>query len=227
MNKLLSIGSNAKTKKSDAGGEYLTAILYMAPAQIAGGKSLCPASTPGCRAACLYTAGRGNMNSVQQARIAKAELFLGNPGKFYGLLVNEVDAFRRKCKKVGVKPAVRLNGTTDILWERIFDLDVFNDITFYDYTKIKARMTTDLPKNYHLTYSASEDTTDTDILFLTGNKKNVAVVFDELPKEYLGIPVINGDKTDLRFTDPAGVIVGLTAKGSAKKDNSGFVRRIA
>ena len=83
----------------------------------------------------------------------------------------------------------------------------------------------DLPSNYSLTYSRSEESTDTDCLFLTGNNQNVAVVFrgPELPSEYLGIPVIDGDKSDLRFTDPKGVIVGLLAKGKAKKDTSGFV----
>ena len=37
------------------------------------------------------------------------------------------------------------------------------------------------------------------------------------------MPVINGDKTDMRFKDPVGVIVGLKAKGKARKDTSGFV----
>jgi hypothetical protein len=51
---------------------------------------------------------------------------------------------------------------------------------------------------------------------------NVAVVFDTLPTTYLGRPVVNGDDTDLRFLDPQGVVVGLKAKGRAKKDTSGF-----
>jgi len=54
---------------------------------------------------------------------------------------------------------------------------------------------------------------------------NVAVVFDRLPEEYMGKPVFNADDTDLRFLDPKGVILGLKAKGRAKKDTSGFVRR--
>lgn len=226
MSKLLSIGSNAKTKKSDAGGEYLTAILYMAPAQIAGGKSLCPGSTAGCREVCLYTAGRGNMSSVQKARIAKAEGFLWDHTNFLATLANELSAFRKKCKKLGVKPAVRLNGTTDILWERIFDFAITPDIQYYDYTKIYSRLgDVRVPKNYHLTYSKSEETTEKEIRLLNNKSQNVAVVFrgPHLPKTYLGIPVINGDLTDLRFTDPSGVIVGLLAKGKAKGDTSGFV----
>jgi hypothetical protein len=44
------------------------------------------------------------------------------------------------------------------------------------------------------------------------------VVFrDKLPKTYAGHTVFNGDDTDLRFLDPKGVVVGLKAKGEAKK----------
>jgi len=45
-----------------------------------------------------------------------------------------------------------------------------------------------------------------------------------MPETYNGLPVFNGDESDLRFLDPQGVIVGLYAKGKAKKDTSGFVK---
>jgi hypothetical protein len=35
--------------------------------------------------------------------------------------------------------------------------------------------------------------------------------------------VIDGDLSDLRFLDRTGVVVGVRAKGKAKKDVSGFV----
>jgi hypothetical protein len=54
---------------------------------------------------------------------------------------------------------------------------------------------------------------------------NVAMVFDKLPDSYMGLQVINADETDLRFLDPKGCIAGLKAKGRAKKDTTGFVRR--
>ena len=38
-----------------------------------------------------------------------------------------------------------------------------------------------------------------------------------------GFRVIDGDKDDLRFLDPKGVVVGLKVKGKAKQDKSGFV----
>jgi len=48
-----------------------------------------------------------------------------------------------------------------------------------------------------------------------------------MPNTYAGAPVVDGDASDLRFLDPDGVVVGLKAKGDAKKDTSGFVKRVA
>ena len=53
---------------------------------------------------------------------------------------------------------------------------------------------------------------------------NVAAVFSHtLPATYLGYKVVDGDLTDYRPEDGKNVIVGLIAKGPAKKDRSGFV----
>ena len=51
----------------------------------------------------------------------------------------------------------------------------------------------------------------------------MAVVFHDVPDHYHGVIVIDGDNHDMRFLAPTGVIVGLKAKGPAKKDTSGFV----
>ena len=39
--------------------------------------------------------------------------------------------------------------------------------------------------------------------------------------------MMNGDESDLRFLDDKNVIVGLKAKGAAKKSTSGFVYKVA
>jgi hypothetical protein len=60
---------------------------------------------------------------------------------------------------------------------------------------------------------------------MTGSN-NMAVVFrdkDKIPKSFKGFQVVDGDKDDLRFLDPKGVVVALYAKGKAKQDASGFV----
>lgn len=223
--KLLSVGTNAKTSKSDKAGEYLTAILYLSPHKENSKRvNLCPNASQGCAKACLFTAGRGKFNNVKEARINKTEWFLEDRKSFVEQLEKEIVAFSRSTIRKGLKPAIRLNGTSDVLWERYIDMSKYPEVQFYDYTKFKSRMTSDkIASNYHLTYSRAEDTSDTDVSFCLENKMNVAVVFKELPKTYMGYPVHNGDSTDLRFLDPDKHIIGLIAKGEAKKDTSGFV----
>lgn len=224
---LLAVGTNTKTSKGDAKGEYLTAILYMAPhKQNSAGVNLCPRATEGCSKACLYTAGRGKFDRVKQARIRKADWFIKDRTGFLKQLEHELILFSSYARRKGLKPAVRLNGTTDILWENLLDMTKFPEIQFYDYTKWnrRSRLKAEALPNYHLTYSRTENSDSTFLQWMTQGGNNVAVVFrKELPKEYLGIPVINGDEDDMRFLDPKGVIVGLKAKGDAKKDTSGFV----
>jgi len=101
----------------------------------------------------------------------------------------------------------------------------FPRIQFYDYTKSKKRALNEtLPRNYHLMFSRSEVSTHKDIKDIISSKNNVAVVFkNSIPKTFEGFEVIDGDQTDLRFLDPKGFIIGLTAKGKAKKDTTGFV----
>ena len=226
--KLLS--KSPKTIKSDKSGKgYLTGIMYLAPHKLSG-RNTCPNASPGCIAACLNTAGRGQMNSVQKARIRKTDFYFDNRPAFKAQLFEEITAFERKCIKLGVHAAIRLNGTSDIPWERIFPdmFTVFPQVQFYDYTKSYRRALLSVlhagwPKNYHLTFSRSEcnDKQVTGVLAAGGS---VAVVFDkkQLPLDFQGFPVYNADETDLRFLDKPGV-QGLYAKGKAKRDTTGFV----
>lgn len=226
--KYLAIGNNAKTVKSDKGGEYLTAILYLAPADTVKGINVCPmADTAGCKEPCLYTAGRGAFNNVQSARIRKTEAFRDDAVAFVDQLTDDIRKAQRKADKLGVKLAVRLNGTSDIAWENTLGsnglslMDTFPTVQFYDYTKLPGRK---VPSNYHLTVSYSaHNAAYAKKASKTGH--NIAVVFRsaQLPKRYLGRTVINGDTNDLRFLDSKNVVVGLYAKGAAKRDTSGFV----
>ena len=225
--KLLSIGTNAKTVKSDKAGQYLTAILYLAPADTVQGINLCPmAEIAGCKSACLYKAGRGAFNNVQQARIRKTQFFRDNRDGFMRILIEDIEKAERKASKAGKKLAVRLNGTSDIAWENIrvdgdTIFELFPDVQFYDYTKLPGRK---VPGNYHLTTSYSEANLQYAVKALK-SRHNIAVVFrtPQFPAIFHGKTVIDGDETDLRFLDPEHVIVGLYAKGPAKKDTSGFV----
>ncbi len=220
--KLLGI-SNTKTLKGESLG-YRTYIMHLAPGMLSGFQ-VCASASSGCLKACLNLSGMGKFSNVQDARIAKTKLFFEDRVTFLDKLVKEIQAAVKSSKKAGLIPVFRLNGTSDIRWENIpvrgyrnlFQL--FPDIQFYDYTKHSNRK--NIPDNYHLTFSRSE-TNEDQILTVT---YNTAVVFETLPTTYLGLPVVDGTETDLRFLDPQGVIVGLVANGEGKKDTSGFVVR--
>lgn len=219
--KLLTV-ENAKTKKGESLG-YLTGILYLAPANMSG-RNLCPKASAGCKAACLNSAGRGQFDSIQRARLDKTLLFNNNLPGFIEQLKEDIQAVIRKAEREGLKPAIRLNGTSDIMWDRITDIiQSFPEVQFYDYTKISSRFTRQLPANYHLTFSLSE-TNFNEAVEVLKLGYNVAAVFFDVPSKFIGFEVINGDNHDLRFLDKKGVVVGLTAKGKAKKDTSGFVQ---
>jgi hypothetical protein len=228
---LLTVG-NPKLLKGQKKG-YLSSVLHLAPADLSG-KNTCPKATAGCKAACLNTAGRGGIfkkgestNIIQQARIRKTKQFFENRETFLQELVIEIGKTIKKAEKQGLIPVFRLNGTSDLSWEKyevisgknIFQM--FPEVQFYDYTKVLGRKVSHIP-NYHLTFSKA-DGNDMDVRLAASNGMNVAAVFHKLPEKYIGRPVINGDDTDLRFLDPKGVIVGLKAKGKAKKDTTGFV----
>jgi hypothetical protein len=228
--KLLNIDKNAKTVKGQSKG-YMTAILYLAPANLSG-YEVCPMATAGCRAACLNTAGRGAFSTTQKSRIAKTKRFFQDRQAFMAQLVDEITKFVTFAEKHGFIPTVRLNGTSDIVWERVAVGDhanvmaMFPTIQFYDYTKRSNRK--DLPANYHLTFSLAEDNTVQAEKALD-NGINVAAVFrvPQFPVSYFNRQVIDGDETDLRFLDPKGSVIGLKAKGKARKDTTGFVKEVA
>lgn len=222
---LLSQGStNAKTAKN----EIETFILYLAPSDIIGTHNLCPFASEGCRKACLYSAGRGAFSNVQQSRINKTKFWAYDREAFYIQLANEILAIHSKTVS---QVSIRLNGTSDVdhigLIFRYTGINFlspeYSNILFYDYTKSIKQIEKYKGTNYKLTFSLSE-TNQTDAIKVLLDGGNIAAVFSgELPQSYKGFKVIDGDKTDLRYFDPSNVIVGLKAKGQAKKDNSGFV----
>jgi hypothetical protein len=236
-------GGNAKTVKGDS--VYQTAIMYLAPHRASGAGNVCPsAELAGCIVGCLFKAGRAAFTpSINPARVAKTQRYIENRGAFMVELVRDLNAFVRHCAKHGVKPACRLNGTSDIQWEvahpcqrfgvwyhNIFE--AFPEVQFYDYTKIMKRAYRALPSNYALTLSysgANKAYADSVLKAHNDTGLNIAVVYrtkairDAAMTDSTMPRVINGDETDMRFLDPKGVIVGLYAKGPAKKDTSGFV----
>ena len=237
---LLSINADSKTIKGLKKG-YLTGILYLAPHKISG-SNLCPKASPGCAAACLYTAGRGKFSNVQEARIKKTQYFLTDRENFMLDLYKSIIKLIRKAEKSNLIPVVRLNGTSDLRFENIrFNYNgkhktifqAFRTVQFYDYTKydLNSGRWNNLPSNYDLTYSLAENNQLEALELLLANKRVAAVYKNKLPElQYFNVkkvgltfPVLNADESDLRFNDPGGYICGLNAKGDAKHDQSGFV----
>lgn len=226
--KTLITEGDAKTIKGVKLG-FRTGIMYLSPADQSGVINVCASASVGCKAMCLNTAGRGQMDMVQAVRLARTLYLKTNPVQFAARLESEVERLIKAARKAGVTPAIRINGTSDLPSLARPLAEKFSDVQFYDYTKLAQPWKRTLT-NYDITFSRSEvnESLCRDAL---ANGINVAVVFstkknEALPDEYLGVEVINGDEHDLRFLDRKGVVVGLTAKGRAKKDTSGFVVRV-
>lgn len=197
-----------------------------------------------------------SLNDVRRSRINKARHFQKNRAAFMRAMVLQLAREYARAVRLGFELIARPNGSTDIAFEAVkVDIDaatakriskfvgrpiearvyrnifeLFPFVRFNDYTKsakrVYAFLRGELPANYHLTFSRSE-TNEIDARALANSGANVAVVFDVLLARFYGRDVIDGDVHDLRCTDPAGVIVGLTPKGAKpKKDASGFIVRL-
>ena len=229
MFKLLST-ANPKIQKGTKLG-YLSFILHLAPSDLSG-KNTCPKATKGCIAACLNTAGRGGMfkkgentNVIQKARIRKTVSFFFDRAQFMLDLYKDIQKAIKFAERKGLTPVFRLNGTSDLSWEK-YDMlpglnvfECFPTVQFYDYTKVLGRKVAGY-SNYHLTFSKA-DGNDADVAKALAQGLSVVAVYDKIPE---GVP--SADETDLRFLDPRGIMLGLKAKGRAKKDYSGFVIRL-
>lgn len=234
---LLTIEGDTKTVKGSAYG-VRTGILYLAPASQSGVMNVCAMATEGCKSGCLFTAGRGQFDvRTIETRIRKTIFLNQCRQEFVDRLRQEIARHERLCIRDGVKCAVRVNGTSDLPWLSLAMAAEFPNVQFYDYTKFPHAWTRVRP-NYSLTFSHSESN-ESECLSALAHGVNVAVVFDvktgikgrreagELPATWNGYKVVDGDVTDLRFLDASGVVVGLRAKGQAKKDVAGFVVKVA
>jgi hypothetical protein len=219
---------NVKTKKSEAlFPEYRVRIMHLAPAKISG-KEVCAGRSPGCTAACLFTAGFGRFTNVRKARIERTKLYWKSPTTFESMLRNELDSNVRCAERDGKSLAVRLNGTSDLNF--IYLLRCYPWVQFYDYTKVWLRWEDEHKrptKNYHLIWSASEINEEETRKVV---ERGGSVAWVGRPplwarvREGKWLPAVDGDEHDLRFMDPKGAVVWLKAKGKAKRDKTGFVR---
>lgn len=227
---MLRLDGSVKVIKGNAKG-FRTAILYLSPASTSG-ENLCPlAALAMCEEACLNTAGRGAMNSVQMSRLRKALFWNQFREEAIALIKSEIATLYARSIREGWTLLVRLNGTSDIRWENYGIVQAFPHVQFYDYTKLANRK--NVPANYDLTFSYSGVRAYLPHVYKAiGAGMRVAVVFRNRAivetmlangDTFMGLPVVDGDDTDIRHIDPQGSVVALYAKGKAKADDTGFV----
>lgn len=227
---MLRLDGSVKVIKGNKLG-YRTAILYLAPYTMSG-HNVCPnAATAKCFEACLNTAGRGAMKTVEMSRLRKTLFFLQFRDEALAMIKNEVRAFEKHAAKNDYALLVRLNGTSDLRWENYGIMQAFPGVQFYDYTKLANRK--NVPANYDLTFSYSGvPEFQTQVRLAIAANMRLAVVFRNRAivesmlatgAAFQGLPVVDGDDTDVRHIDPQASAVALYAKGKAKRDYSGFV----
>jgi hypothetical protein len=239
---------SAKAAKAEGFG-YLNAIHYMAPYTSGGAGNLCSHASAECIALCLgWYSGQASMvrdleedtNSVRDSRIAKAQAFMHDRNAYMNDLARSVVANERKARREELELCVRLNGSTDVAYERMsFALDaktarlcgrregeritmlaLFPHLQFVDYTKNPNRLGK-APANLALTLSFAGDNEPACVAALERGH-NVAVIFaGAFPATWNGFPVIDGDAHDLRHLDPRNVVVGLSPKGAKAKAHTG------
>jgi hypothetical protein len=215
--------ANYKTSKGESLG-YLTGILYLSPANESGVMNTCLFASKECIAGCLKSSGRMPMGV--KSRIWKTQLLHANRTQFLEFLRYDIGRLIRRARKLGLTPAVRLNGTSDLPWLSLQMSNEFPDVQFYDYTKLPKPYLRTRP-NYAITFSYSGHNI-AETMGALAHCVNVAVVFDTrkgqpLPEFWNGYRVVDGDMHDLRFLDARGVVVGLRAKGKARNQDSAFI----
>ena len=235
------LGRGMKTDKGLKQGVE-TFIVYLAASNRAG-INVC-AMSGNCATACLgFNTGMLRFTPNQKAQTLKTLWFHLFKDDFIATLKGEIVRKYTLAKLHGNKCAIRLNGSSDIIWERHLNMAEFPDIQFYDYTKHRASTRSNRAPNYHLTFSLDEkpnaQTYANEWLAMGGNVAMVVAGMGSklsdakqatqtlVASGWRGYPVIDGDLNDIRFDDLPGHWVALYAKGTpALHDTSGFIQRI-
>jgi hypothetical protein len=225
IKRLLS-SANARQRR---GYGYVSVGLTLTPrATGRSGRNLCPYATRGCAASCFADYDRMAWPKNKKAAVARTLLLASDPDRFIAIVKADIAREEIGAGVAGVPLVCRLNVVSDVAWEREHPVlfHEFPKVHFMDYTKDASRiLEPGCPKNYHLTFSRSENN-EADCLRVLDAGNNVTVVFRRLPfpSHFWGRQVIDGDEDDLRFLDAAPRVIGLRARGNgARRDRTGFV----
>ena len=219
--------TNPKVKKTQRKeNTYFEKPVRMASLSMHPDPIICAGSkAAGCMPECLKGAGLAAVyDSINKARQQKTDFWHADQVGFLAQARRELTNFDKLCERQELQGVVRPNVLSDIAWEQFGIPQAFPNLFFYDYTK-RAKRLGNTPENYKLMFSYSDRPQyQKQVAMALPTGVPVAVVFkNRVPAEYLGRPVIDGDLSDLDNVMAGPVVVGLTAKGPAKNDKSGFV----
>jgi hypothetical protein len=205
---------------------YYNAGITLAQGKLSG-HNMCPSMTKQCYKSCLGNTGRAELwQTIVKSRIARTKLYATDRATFWKILEPELHAVDRAAARLSVTVAFRPNVLSDQKWHETMPqmFEEFPHWQFYGYTKLRQQVIDKidgkLPDNLHLTYSWSERADIKQVRYFLRNGVNTAVAFYDKkllkartpPDRWRRMEVIDGDVSDLRFLDPAGVAVGLKAK---------------
>jgi hypothetical protein len=105
--------ANYKTEKGESFGHF-TGILYLSPSTESGVMNTCLSASIPCIQACLKSSGRMPMGV--KSRIDKTKLLVADRALFLDCLRHDIRMTVRRAAALGLKPAVRVNGTSDLPW---------------------------------------------------------------------------------------------------------------
>ena len=224
-----SVAHSAKMSASYRNGT-MTYCIYLAPWNISG-HQVCPKGE-NCHKNCLTYSGHekiaefteGSNNRVMNSRINKTRAFYEDRETFMQVMVHEIKRYMKRAESLGMEFSVRINGTSDLSPLLFKDtesgknlLELFPNVQFYDYTKVYNRI--NLMKkypNYDITFSFDGYNHKECKDFLDNGGKVAVVFYGDLPKEYKGYKVVDGNGYDMRYLDENGCIVGLHYHKTAK-----------
>ena len=167
---------------------------------------------------------------VQRSRRALLAFLEADPDAYATLLLRDLRALGRKAQREGQTLSLRLNTGSDVAFERWLPGEFWATLAefghAYDYTKRIDRVGHLVPGVYRTTYSATAHTSAASIGRILGRGDTVTVVLPKpynshdktVPSSWGGFPMVSGDITDNRFLDPAGTLVGLSAKGKLLRE---------
>ena len=190
------LGTNSKIDKSlKVYPEYEASILQLLP-----NKHLC-VNYKSCIKTCLAFKGLAKVYpSVIKSRKAKSEYFVNDTDNFIKQLIREIKNQEKRALKKNKKAVVRLNGFTDIDYDKYGIFKLFPNVQFYDYSADYERVLNNNNPNLHYTFSYKGNNLKECIELL---KNDVSIAVIDIPENQFfndyEVEHIDGDKHDFRF----------------------------